>query len=85
LVNALAAVREYLNEDVFQSTPKYVFPEQVLLGDSARVLNVPKMEGTHTTIELGILAAEAAYGAFRITPHSRDKAITIQVYERDFN
>jgi electron-transferring-flavoprotein dehydrogenase len=52
-----------LVEGGFQSIPKCAFPGGALIGDSAGFMNVPKIKGTHTAMQSGILAAEAAYSA----------------------
>ncbi|EKG20237.1 Electron transfer flavoprotein-ubiquinone oxidoreductase [Macrophomina phaseolina MS6] len=52
-----------LNEGGFQSIPKCAFPGGALIGDTAGFLNLPKIKGTHTAMQSGMLAAEAAYTA----------------------
>jgi electron-transferring-flavoprotein dehydrogenase len=42
----------------FQSLPKVEVPGAVLIGDTAGLLNVPKIKGTHQAIRSGMLAAE---------------------------
>src|SRR6266496_1983596 len=56
-----------LNEGGYQSIPKVVFPGGALIGDTAGFLNVPKIKGTHTAMRSGMLAAEAAYDALKIS------------------
>ena len=48
-----------------QSLPKVEMPGALLIGDTAGLLNVPKIKGTHQAIRCGMLAAEhlAANGA----------------------
>ncbi len=42
----------------FQSLPKTEMPGALLIGDTAGLLNVPKIKGTHQAIRSGMLAAE---------------------------
>ena len=48
----------------WQSLPKVEMPGALLIGDTAGLLNVPKIKGTHQAIRSGMLAAEhlAAHG-----------------------
>jgi electron-transferring-flavoprotein dehydrogenase len=50
-----------LNEGGWQSLPKLTFPGGALIGDAAGFLNVPKIKGTHTAMQSGMLAAEACF------------------------
>ncbi|WP_058453441.1 electron transfer flavoprotein-ubiquinone oxidoreductase [Legionella maceachernii] len=50
-----------LNEGGWQSIPKLTFPGGALIGDAAGFLNVPKIKGTHTAMQSGMLAAEACF------------------------
>ena len=52
-----------LNEGGYQSIPKLTVPGAALIGDSAGFLNVPKIKGTHTSMQSGILAADAVFDA----------------------
>ena len=52
-----------ISEGGFQSVPKLYFPGGVLLGDSAGLLNVPRIKGSHAAMKSGMMAAEAAYDA----------------------
>ncbi len=52
-----------LAEGGFQSIPKLVFPGGALVGDTAGLLNVPKIKGTHTAMMSGILCADAIIAA----------------------
>ncbi len=52
-----------LNEGGFQSIPRLTFPGGLLVGDTAGFLNVPKIKGTHTAIQSGMVAAEAIHAA----------------------
>ncbi|KAK4100572.1 hypothetical protein N658DRAFT_473125 [Parathielavia hyrcaniae] len=54
-----------LVEGGFQSIPKVAFPGGALIGDSAGLVNVPKIKGTHNAMKSGMLAAEAAWNALR--------------------
>jgi electron-transferring-flavoprotein dehydrogenase len=56
-----------LIEGGFQSIPKVAFPGGALIGDSAGLVNVPKVKGTHNAMKSGMLAAEAAWNALRET------------------
>ena len=49
----------------FQSIPKLTFPGGILVGDGAGFLNVPKIKGTHTAMQSGIIAGDALFEAFR--------------------
>ena len=42
----------------YQSLPKTEMPGALLIGDTAGLLNVPKIKGTHQAIKSGMLAAE---------------------------
>ncbi|MEO5829986.1 MAG: electron transfer flavoprotein-ubiquinone oxidoreductase [Rhodanobacter sp.] len=42
----------------YQSLPKCEMPGALLIGDTAGLLNVPKVKGTHQAIKSGMLAAE---------------------------
>jgi electron-transferring-flavoprotein dehydrogenase len=42
----------------YQSLPKVEMPGALLVGDTAGLLNVPKIKGTHQAIKSGMLAAE---------------------------
>ncbi|KAF1691572.1 electron transfer flavoprotein-ubiquinone oxidoreductase [Pseudoxanthomonas koreensis] len=46
----------------FQSLPKVEMPGALLIGDTAGLLNVPKIKGTHQAIRSGMLAAEHLAG-----------------------
>jgi electron-transferring-flavoprotein dehydrogenase len=48
-----------LSEGGLQSLPKLTFPGGLLVGDTAGVLNVPKIKGTHTSMKSAMLAAES--------------------------
>jgi len=54
-----------LIEGGYQSIPKLAFPGGALLGDSAGLVNVPKIKGTHTAMRSGMLAAEATWDALQ--------------------
>ena len=61
----LSAGARALMEGGWQSLPKVEMPGALLIGDSAGLLNVPKIKGTHQAIRSGMLAAEhlAAIGS----------------------
>lgn len=50
-----------LNEGGWQAMPKLSFPGGALTGDAASFLNVPKIKGIHTSMQSGMLAAEACF------------------------
>jgi electron-transferring-flavoprotein dehydrogenase len=52
-------------EGGIQSMPKLAFPGGLLLGDSAGMLNVPRIKGSHIAMKSGMLAAEAAFAAIQ--------------------
>ncbi|KAK4044245.1 hypothetical protein C8A01DRAFT_12356 [Parachaetomium inaequale] len=66
-----------LIEGGFQSIPKVAFPGGALIGDSAGLVNVPKVKGTHNAMKSGMLAAEAAWNALR----ESDDAGSVFLYE----
>ena len=47
----------------WQSLPKVEMPGALLIGDTAGLLNVPKIKGTHQAIRSGMLAAEHLAGS----------------------
>jgi len=54
-----------ISEGGLQSIPKLYFPGGVLLGDSAGLVNVPRIKGSHNAMKSGMLAAEAAFAAIQ--------------------
>ena len=54
----LSAGARALVEGGYQSLPKVEMPGAMLIGDSAGLLNVPKIKGTHQAMKSGMLAAE---------------------------
>lgn len=54
-----------ISEGGLQSIPQLYFPGGVLLGDSAGLVNVPRIKGSHNAMKSGMLAAEAAFGAIQ--------------------
>jgi len=54
-----------ISEGGLQSIPKLYFPGGVLLGDSAGLVNVPRIKGSHNAMKSGMLAAEAAFSAIQ--------------------
>ena len=54
----LSAGARALIEGGYQSLPKVEMPGAMLIGDSAGLMNVPKIKGTHQAIRSGMLAAE---------------------------
>lgn len=71
-----------LNEGGWQSTPKLTFSGGMLIGDAAGFLNVPKIKGTHTAIQSGILAAEACFETLTAINNAIDNPIEILSYQR---
>jgi len=54
----LSAGARALIEGGYQSLPKAEMPGAMLIGDSAGLMNVPKIKGTHQAMRSGMLAAE---------------------------
>ncbi len=54
----LSAGARALVEGGYQSLPRVEMPGAMLIGDSAGLLNVPKIKGTHQAMRSGMLAAE---------------------------
>ncbi|MDT8410411.1 MAG: electron transfer flavoprotein-ubiquinone oxidoreductase [Wenzhouxiangellaceae bacterium] len=54
----LSAGARALVEGGYQSLPRVEMPGAILIGDSAGLLNVPKIKGTHQAMKSGMLAAE---------------------------
>ena len=54
----LSAGARAIVEGGYQSLPKVEMPGAILIGDSAGLLNVPKIKGTHQAMKSGMLAAE---------------------------
>jgi len=54
----LSAGARALVEGGYQSLPKTEMPGAILIGDSAGLLNVPKIKGVHQALKSGLLAAE---------------------------
>ncbi len=54
----LSAGARALVEGGYQSLPRVEMPGALLIGDSAGLLNVPKIKGTHQAMKSGMLAAE---------------------------
>eukprot|EP01088_Endostelium_zonatum_P015580 TRINITY_DN3892_c0_g1_i1.p1 TRINITY_DN3892_c0_g1~~TRINITY_DN3892_c0_g1_i1.p1 ORF type:complete len:643 (+),score=178.32 TRINITY_DN3892_c0_g1_i1:39-1967(+) len=48
-------------EGGIQCVPKMHFPGGIVVGDSAGLLNVPKIKGTHNAMKSGMIAAETAW------------------------
>lgn len=55
----------------WQSLPKVEMPGALLIGDTAGLLNVPKVKGTHQAIRSGMLAAEHLVAA-QLSPEGFD-------------
>jgi electron-transferring-flavoprotein dehydrogenase len=56
--NIVSAGARAIVEGGWQSLPKVEMPGAMLIGDSAGLVNVPKIKGTHQAIRSGMLAAE---------------------------
>ena len=54
----LSAGARAISEGGYQSLPTVEMPGAMLIGDSAGLLNVPKIKGTHQAMKSGILAGE---------------------------
>ncbi len=54
----LSAGARAISEGGYQSLPRVEMPGAVLIGDSAGLLNVPKIKGTHQALKSGMLAAQ---------------------------
>ncbi|CAN7315691.1 electron transfer flavoprotein-ubiquinone oxidoreductase [Phenylobacterium sp. LjRoot219] len=54
-----------ISEGGLQSIPQMYFPGGVLLGDSAGLVNVPRIKGSHNAMKSGMLAAESAFAAIQ--------------------
>jgi electron-transferring-flavoprotein dehydrogenase len=54
----LSAGARAISEGGYQSLPRVEMPGAILIGDSAGLLNVPKIKGTHQAMKSGMLAAE---------------------------
>jgi electron-transferring-flavoprotein dehydrogenase len=52
-------------EGGYWAMPKLHAPGMVIAGDSAGMVNVPRLKGIHYAIKSGMLAAEAIYGALK--------------------
>jgi electron-transferring-flavoprotein dehydrogenase len=58
----------------FQSLPKWRCPGALLIGDTAGLLNVPKIKGTHQALRSGMLAAEHLAGELQAGGLGREAA-----------
>src|SRR3546814_11705539 len=56
--NILSAGARAIVTGGWQSLPKVEMPGALLIGDTAGLLNVPKLKGTHQAIRSGLLGAE---------------------------
>jgi len=70
-----------ISEGGLQSIPRLYFPGGVLLGDSAGMVNVPRIKGSHNAMKSGMMAAEAAFAAIQ-AGRARDDLVE---YEAAFN
>ncbi|MDX1625705.1 MAG: electron transfer flavoprotein-ubiquinone oxidoreductase [Wenzhouxiangellaceae bacterium] len=69
----LSAGARALVEGGYQSMPRTEMPGALLIGDSAGLLNVPKIKGTHQAMKSGMLAAE--HIAEKRAPQGFDKRL----------
>lgn len=70
-----------LNEGGWQSIPKLSFPGGCLIGDAAGFLNVAKIKGIHTSMQSGILAAEAC---FDLLASEKQESVELTAYTDKF-
>ncbi len=61
----IAYASRALNEGGIQAIPQLAFPGGVIAGCGAGFLNVPKIKGTHTAMQSGIIAAETVFDALQ--------------------
>ena len=66
-----------INEGGYQAIPRLTFPGGLLIGCSAGFLNVPKIKGTHTAMQSGIVAAEQLMQAVQAAD-AGDEAMGLQ-------
>jgi len=69
--NILSAGARAIVTGGWQSLPKVEMPGALLIGDTAGLLNVPKIKGTHQAIRSGMLAAEHL-AASQLSPEGFD-------------
>ena len=50
-----------------QSVPKLIFPGGCLIGDDAGFLNASRIKGSHCAIKSGMMAAESAFDALKVS------------------
>jgi len=73
-----------ISEGGLQSVPKLYFPGGVLLGDSAGLVNVPRIKGSHNAMKSGMMAAEAAFAALQ-AGRGRDELVEYEAaYQRSW-
>jgi len=70
--NILSAGARAIVTGGWQSLPKVDMPGALLIGDTAGLLNVPKIKGTHQAIRSGMLAAEHLAGQDSPSPAGFD-------------
>jgi electron-transferring-flavoprotein dehydrogenase len=73
-----------ISEGGLQSLPKLYFRGGVLLGDSAGLLNVPRIKGSHNAMKSGMLAAEAAFAAIQAGRSGDELTAYEEAYERSW-
>ena len=61
----------------FQSLPRVEMPGALLIGDTAGLLNVPKIKGTHQAIRSGMLAAEHLVASDELSSAGFDAALRV--------
>jgi len=73
-----------ISEGGLQSMPKLCFPGGVLLGDSAGMVNVPRIKGSHNAIKSGMMAAEAAFAAIQAGRSGDELTAYEDAYQRSW-
>ena len=73
----LASGARALVEGGYQSLPKVEMPGALLIGDSAGLVNVPKIKGVHQAMKSGLLAAKhlAQFGAETLSSEGFDSTL----------
>lgn len=69
-------------EGGYYAIPQSTFDGGIIIGDSAGLVNVPKLKGIHYAMESGILAADTIFEALETGNGSRTK---LKIYEKNLN
>lgn len=72
-----------LSEGGLAALPKLTFPGGVLAGDCAGFLNLPRIQGVHTAMKSGILAAEAIFEDVFLHPKLPPRTTTAATAEEE--